>query len=161
MPFTPFHFGPSSCIALYFDRHIDLPVFLLANVVIDFEPLILKQLKEYPVHSYCHTLLFSTILGLCLGIIGYWGKGFFQRFMAYLNLDYQTNLRKMIKSAVWGMWFHVLLDTLHHHDIRPFYPLVLNVAGVVSNRTVYWACAVAFIPAIILYIFKANNKEVK
>lgn len=59
------------------------------------------------------------------------------------------------------MWFHILLDTLLHKDIHPFYPLELNVAGAVSSRTVYWACAVAFIPAIILYIFKANNKEVK
>jgi len=159
MPFTPFHFGPSFCIALYFDRHIDLPVFLLANVVIDFEPLILMQLKEYPIHSYCHTLLFSTFLGLCFGIIGYWGKGIFQRFMAYLQLDYQTNLSKMIKSAIWGMWFHVLLDILLHHDIRPFYPLELNVAGAVSGRTVYWACAVAFIPAIILYMLKAKIRR--
>jgi hypothetical protein len=40
MPFTPCHFGPSACIALPLNRWIDLPVFLLANVAIDIEPLL-------------------------------------------------------------------------------------------------------------------------
>jgi hypothetical protein len=35
----------------------------------------------------------------------------------------------------------------------------LNVAGAVSGWMVYWACAVAFIPAIILYIFKAKIRR--
>jgi len=37
VPFTPFHFGPGAFIALSLRKYIDLPVLVLANVVIDFE----------------------------------------------------------------------------------------------------------------------------
>ena len=39
MPVTPYHFGPNGLVGLLFKRWIDLPVVVLANVVIDMEVL--------------------------------------------------------------------------------------------------------------------------
>ena len=39
MPFTPYHFGPHGCVGLVLKRYLDLPVFMLANVAVDLEPL--------------------------------------------------------------------------------------------------------------------------
>ncbi|MHC4299546.1 MAG: hypothetical protein ACYS7Y_19890 [Planctomycetota bacterium] len=35
MPFTPYHFGPSGCVGLILRKWIDVPVFVLTNVIID------------------------------------------------------------------------------------------------------------------------------
>ena len=40
MPFTPFHFGAHACIAIPLRKIIDIPVFILSNIIIDIEPLI-------------------------------------------------------------------------------------------------------------------------
>ena len=72
MPFTPFHFGPSALIGLPLKRWIDIPVFVLANVVIDFEPLAVMVFQpDYPLHGYFHTLLIGGILGLIWGLAAY------------------------------------------------------------------------------------------
>ena len=39
MPFTPFHFGPHACVAFAANKKIDIPVFILANIAVDIEPL--------------------------------------------------------------------------------------------------------------------------
>ena len=44
MPFTPYHFGPSGFFGLALKKWIDLPVFLLANVIIDVEVLLIPAL---------------------------------------------------------------------------------------------------------------------
>ena len=72
MPFTPYHFGPAAVVSLPLKKKIDIPVFILVNVVIDIEPLIVLIFKpEYPVHGYAHTLLFSLIIGTVFGFVAY------------------------------------------------------------------------------------------
>jgi len=41
MPFTPYHFGPSGFWGLAFRKWLDLPVFVLANVIVDIEVLVI------------------------------------------------------------------------------------------------------------------------
>ncbi len=43
MPFTPYHFGPSGFVGLVFGKWIDLPVFVLANVIVDVEVLAVQN----------------------------------------------------------------------------------------------------------------------
>ena len=69
MPFTPYHFGPSGFVGLVFRRWIDIPVFLLANVVIDLEPLAVILFDSgSSLHRLCHTFLFGTVLGIILSL---------------------------------------------------------------------------------------------
>jgi len=37
MPFTLYHLGPALLLGLLFRRRLDLPTFLVANVVVDLE----------------------------------------------------------------------------------------------------------------------------
>ena len=43
MPFTPYHVGPSGFVGLVFGKWIDLPVFVLANVIVDVEVLAVQN----------------------------------------------------------------------------------------------------------------------
>ncbi|MHC4641289.1 MAG: hypothetical protein ACYS32_06565, partial [Planctomycetota bacterium] len=65
MPFTPYHFGPSGLIGLALRKWIDIPVFVLANVIVDIEVLIMVLLDvRYPIHRYTHTLLLGAAAGI-------------------------------------------------------------------------------------------------
>ena len=156
MPFTPFHFGPSACIALPLDKYIDVPAFMLANVIVDIEPLAVMVFKlSYPTHGYFHTFLIGSLLGVLWGAIAYSGKGIFQRIMRLLWLPHAVTLKKTLISAVLGVWFHVLVDSFSHSDVRPFYPFEINpMYGIISNATLCLICAVCFIPALAIYGIK-------
>lgn len=153
MPFTPFHFGPSSCVALPLKRYIDFPVFVFVNVIVDLEPLAVMLFGlNYPLHGYCHTFLIGSLVGILWAVVAYSGKGILQKLMRLLHLSYKANFTKMLFSAVLGIWFHILLDALIYPDIRPFYPLMVNpMYGIITGSAVYLICIISFIPALILY----------
>ncbi len=154
MPFTPYHVGPGGVIGLVFRRWIDLPVFILSNVVIDIEPLIVLSFGlNCRTHGYCHTLLFGTALAVLWAFLAWRIRSLLGLLMRLFALPYETTLRKMIISAVLGVWFHIFLDALCWEDIRPFWPLEANpLLGHISVSNVYLLCTVSFIPAIILYV---------
>lgn len=155
MPFTPFHFGPSSCIAFPLQKYIDVPVFIFANIVVDIEPLIVIALNlNYPLHGYVHTFLIGSVVGIAWAIFSYAGQNIFQWIMKKVHLPYNTNFKKILISALLGVWFHVLLDAPIYFDIRPFYPFASNpLYGLMTNFLAYIVCGISFIPAVILYLY--------
>ncbi|MHC4259460.1 MAG: hydrolase [Planctomycetota bacterium] len=154
MPFTPYHFGPSGCVALPLQKYIDIPVFMLANVVIDFEPgVVLLFDLSYPSHGYCHTFLLGGVIGLVWGLVAYPARNPLGRLMKLFGLPYQTSLGKMVLSGLLGVWFHVLVDSFCWGDIRPFWPIGANpLDNHIGPDPVRLLCMVAYIPAIVLYI---------
>jgi membrane-bound metal-dependent hydrolase YbcI (DUF457 family) len=154
MPFTPYHFGPSGFLGLAFRKWLDIPVFVLANVVVDLEPLAVLVFRlNYPLHGLCHTFLIGTAVGLAWALIAYQARGILARLMQLFALPYKTSLAKMIVSAVLGVWFHIFLDSICWYDVKPFWPLQANpFLDLVTVRTVYIVCTLSFLPAIILYV---------
>ena len=157
MPFTPFHFGPAACVALPARRWIDLPVFVLANVVVDIEPLAVTLFRpDYPYHGYAHTFVIGALVGVAWAVAAYPCRRFFKRPMAILCLPYDTSFAKILVSAIAGVWLHVLLDAPLYPDIRPFFPLQANpLYGVITRRAEYVLCAACFVPAVGLHLLIA------
>jgi len=155
MPFTPFHFGPSACVALPLRRYIDIPTFLLANIAIDIEPLLVLGLSlSYPLHGYAHTLLGASFVGLFWGLLAHAFKKQLKLLMNNIFfLSYEpAKLSKYIFSGILGTWFHVLLDSPLYADIKPFFPFSQNpLYGTVTHGMIYTICAVFFIPAFAIY----------
>lgn len=161
MPFTPYHFGPSGFVGLLLRRWIDLPVFLLANVVIDLEVLVTHS------HAYGHTLLLGTAVGVLWGLAAYPLRGVFKRLMDFVRLPYKTGLVKMIASGVLGVWLHVVVDAMVHYDVRLLWPnkkfvLMRLITKPLSraNMTLTYdrvelACMIMLGLAVVVYIFAA------
>ncbi len=42
MPLTPFHLGPDLFFGLLFFSYVDFPTFLVANVIVDIEPILVS-----------------------------------------------------------------------------------------------------------------------
>ncbi|MBF0484325.1 MAG: hydrolase [Candidatus Omnitrophica bacterium] len=153
MPFTPFHFGAHTLVALSFKKQVDIPAFILANVVIDVEPLLVMLFNfDYPLHGYAHTLLGASIIGLLWGIVAYMFRAPLGKMMNFLGLPASSSLIMSLLSGLLGGCLHVLFDAPIYTDIRPFYPLNINpLYGIISISQIYLLCKILFIPAIVVY----------
>ena len=154
MPFTPFHFGPSASIALPLRRYIDIPIFILANVVVDIEPLTVMVFNlRYPLHGYIHTFIFGSLAGILFAFFSYIFRRPIERFMQrVLYMEYKFHLPRAILSGALGICFHILLDSPLYFDIKPFYPLKANpFLDMFSSLEVYLACGFVFVPAVWMY----------
>lgn len=158
MPFTPYHFGPSGFVGLVFGKWIDLPVFVLANVIVDVEVLVVMLLRlGWPQHRYCHTLLGGAVIGALWGIGAYPLRRLFKRTMQALYIPYKTSLRKMVISGVLGVWLHVIIDGLYHYDVKIFWPfkttwLRQTLHEHISGKQIETICLFFLAAAFILYI---------
>ncbi|MCK5707530.1 MAG: hydrolase [Candidatus Aureabacteria bacterium] len=164
MPFTPYHFGAHACIALPLRKRINILVFVLANVVIDIEPLSVMVFNlSYPLHGYAHTFLGAVIIGGIWGGIAYQFKKIFITLLKILKLPYEFTIKQYVFSGVFGSLLHVLFDAPLYTDIQPFYPIKANpLYGLISNPVMYKICFLLFIPAIILYSYTIiRNKNMK
>ena len=121
MPFTPFHFGPHTAIGLPLNRYIDLPIFVLANVAVDIEPLIVMVFQpDYPLHGYCHTFLIGGVVGMLWGAIAWLFRGAMVKMMSWFDLRYTPTFPKALWSGLLGAWLHVLFDAPLYAEMKPF-----------------------------------------
>jgi membrane-bound metal-dependent hydrolase YbcI (DUF457 family) len=159
MPITPYHFGPSGFIALAFRRWIDVPVFVLANVVVDIEVLVIRILHlGRPVHSYCHTFLIGAVVGVAWGLAAHPLRGVFKRLMDLIRIPYRTGLLKMLISGILGVWLHVLIDGVYHYDVRLFWPsksisLWRTTQRRLGKEQIETLCLCFLLAAAVLYVF--------
>lgn len=157
MPYTPYHLGPSGFVALALRKWIDVPVFVLANVVVDMEVLVVGFLHlGYPIHRYCHTLIGGAAVGALWGLAAYLlFRRAFQRLMNLLRIGYKPGLVKMIVSGSLGAVFHVLIDAIYHYDVRAFWPSRISLRRLfhyVQQERIETICLYFFLAVAVLYI---------
>ena len=144
-------------MGLVFNRYLDLPAFLLANVVVDLEPLAVMTFRwDYPMHGYFHTFLVGGLVGAIWGMGVFGLRGVFQLVMEWLRLAYQPGVVKAVVSGVLGVWLHVLLDGMIYQDISPFFPWERNpLLGLVNAGKLYSICGCSILAAVVIYIVMA------
>jgi membrane-bound metal-dependent hydrolase YbcI (DUF457 family) len=155
MPFTPYHFGPSGFLGLTLRKWLDFPVFVLANVVVDVEVLIINLLGlSRPFHRYTHTLLLGAIAGILWGVAAYPLRNFFGRIMRILHIPYQTGFWKMVVSGVLGVWLHVGIDAIYHWEVLAFWPSKARpLWNLISHAQVKIVCLAFLILTAVAYVF--------
>ena len=169
MPFTPYHFGPSGFVGLVFRKWIDIPVFVLANVIIDIEVLLILVLRlGWPYHRYCHTLLIGAAVGALWGMAAYPLRGLFKKIMHTLRLPYETSFWRMAVSGMLGACLHVLIDGVYHHDARVFWPnttisLWKIVRGLMTREQGRIICLAILVAAVVyvLVLFRSGRNAAK
>jgi len=160
MPYTPYHFGPSSLIGLLLRRWVDIPVFVLVNLVIDLEILVAELWHPRGFgQRYVHTLLLGTAAGILWGILTYFFRGFFKWIMDKIQLPYKTSISKMIFSGILGAWVHIFTDSLYQSEVLLFWPSRLaNPLRLFSRRKVDLLCTLCFLAAFAVYIWILAKK---
>ena len=162
MPFTPFHLGPALGFGLPLRKYLNVPTFLVANILVDLEPFLVLSLGlDYPLHGYLHTFIVGFILGLALGYVMFLLERTLRSLYKTLLLESNTTpkLKSFIVAGALGTMLHVLLDSPLYYDMHPFYPLSANpLLHSASSFEVYSFCVwmgmfgVAFYIALLAFL---------
>jgi len=157
MPFTPYHFGPSGLIGYVFRKWIDFPVFVLANVIVDLEVLIVDYLQlGWPIHRYAHTLLIGAVVGAGWGILAFFIQPVLKLAMDIIRINYKPSFKKMVVSGILGVWLHVIIDSIYHYDPKPFWPFPKNILWrIVYQQQVKLICLICFVILAVLWLMPA------
>lgn len=125
MPFTPFHMGPGILIKALLGGSFSLMVFGWTQIVMDIQPLIAMITGEGHVHGFSHTFVGATLIAMLSAISGlYLTRLAFRLFLPPNTISLSWPVT--ILSAFSGSFTHVLLDSIMHFDVQPFYPITLN-----------------------------------
>ena len=130
MPFTPIHFGPGVLLKAVAPSRFSFTAFVLANVVIDLEPLYHILRGDHPLHGPLHSLVGATMIGLLAGV----GVSLIPQVARRAPLAQDTpsklpdalqaelRLSACVLGGVVGGASHALLDAFIYSDFHPFLP---------------------------------------
>ncbi|WP_028864029.1 metal-dependent hydrolase [Psychromonas aquimarina] len=154
MPFTPFHMGPGIVVKSLLQGSFSLMVFGWAQIVMDIQPLLVMLTGEGHLHGFSHTYIgalllavFSALTGKYLSEIGL--------FILAVNKKQRLEIlwRVSFLSAFIGTFSHVLLDSIMHSDVEPFYPFSADnqFLGLISVQALHKVCLYSALVGGILY----------
>jgi membrane-bound metal-dependent hydrolase YbcI (DUF457 family) len=164
LPITPFHFGPGALIKAAAPKHFSWTVFVLANVVIDLEPIALFLLIGDPAHPLLHTLPGALGVAALVAVLGRQACEYFLRLWnRQLAPGWQTGMLAVdpliTKLAAWisalvGTLSHIALDSIMHVDVEALWPFVTRnrVQGVISLDALHGVCVGAALLALAIWI---------
>lgn len=131
MPFTPFHMGPGLLAKGLFQGAFSLTVFGWTQIVMDLQPLFVIISGEGHLHGFSHTYVGATLLAIVSGLSG---KYLSELGLRIIDMKSALPIRWWVAflSAFLGSYSHVLLDSIMHGDVEPFYPVTL------ANPMLHW-----------------------
>lgn len=143
MPFTPIHMGPGILIKAILQSSFSLMVFGWTQILMDIQPLIVLITGEGHLHGFTHTYVGAILIAIFSALTG--------KFLSEIGLRIlEIGEKKPIKILWWvcflsafiGSFSHVLLDSVMHSDVEPFYPFTLNNSflGILSVSALHKLC---------------------
>ena len=123
MPFTPFHMGPGILVKAFMGSAFSLMIFGWTQIVMDIQPLIVLLSGEGHLHGFSHTYLGAALIAIFSAVTGKYLAQFGLRLLGMtsaLRLEFAWWV--VFLSAFIGSFSHVLLDSVMHADVQPFYP---------------------------------------
>lgn len=169
MPFTPFHMGPGILIKALLQGSFSLMVFGWAQIVMDIQPLFVLLTGEGHLHGFSHTYVGATLLAIFSALSG--------KYLSEVGLKLIGIARKLnpiqinwwiaFGSAFIGTYTHVVLDSIMHSDVEPFYPLsqANNMLGFISVGELHQFCLYSALVGTavyysVQYFTKKHNKAI-
>jgi len=169
MPFSPFHMGPGILIKALLQGSFSLMVFGWAQIVMDIQPLFVLISGDGHLHGFTHTYIGATLLAILSALSG---KYLSEIGLIILGLADKSNPVNIVwwvafASAFIGTYSHVVLDSIMHSDVEPFYPLSQenSLHGLITVDELHQLCLFsALVGAIIyysvLYVTKRRDRAI-
>ncbi len=154
MPFTPFHMGPGLLLKSIFQGGFSLMVFGWTQIVMDIQPLIVLLTGEGHLHGFSHTCVGAILIAVFSALTGkYLSEFSLKLFRIAKSNEFKIAWPVCVASAFIGSFSHVLLDSVMHGDVEPFYPftLVNGFHGVISVPMLHKLCLYSGLAGIILF----------
>ncbi len=146
--------GPGIAFKALLQGSFSLMVFGWAQIVMDVQPLIVMISSTGHLHGFSHTYMGATLLAIFSGLTG--------KYLAEIGLfvlDFKS--QQPVKIAWWGVFFsavvgtysHIVLDSIMHSDVEPFYPFTKSNAllGIISVPALHQLCLYSDLAGAVLY----------
>ncbi|NOQ64767.1 MAG: hypothetical protein GQ582_09675 [Methyloprofundus sp.] len=164
MPFTPFHIGPGIVVKAILQGSFSLMVFGWAQVVMDIQPLFVLVTGEGHLHGFSHTYIGATLLAVISALSGKYLAEIGLRIVGISKRDYPLKIKWWIAflSAFIGTYSHVVLDSMMHSDVQPFFPWSQEnqLLGLITVPQLHQLCLYsALVGAIIYYSVQYLRKK--
>ena len=157
MPFTPLHMGVGIFIKALLQSSFSLMIFGWAQIIMDIQPLIVMITGEGHLHGFSHTYIGATLLAVFSAISGKHFSEWGLLFLGISKKDNPINIRWKIVfvSAFIGTISHVLLDSVMHFDVEPFFPFTLEntLYGLLTIEQIHKLCLYSGLIGAGLYYF--------
>jgi len=156
MPFTPFHWGPSSWIGILLFKILDFPTLLVASVIVDIESFCVFVFNApWSLHGFLHSFLGGSIAAILTAIILYFFRKPIKKVMAIFKLSQDSSFKKILWTSFFGVYSHLLLDSFLYREMNPFYPFEGNpFLGLFTSQQVYLFCSLSFLVGVSLYLIR-------
>ncbi len=156
MPFTPFHMGPGILVKAVLQGSFSLMVFGWAQIVMDIQPLFVLVTGDGHLHGFSHTYVGATLLAVFSALSGKYLSEIGLKISGIAKKGRSITIRWWVSflSAFIGTYSHVVLDSIMHGDVEPFYPFsqVNGLLGLISVPQLHQLCLYsALVGAIIFY----------
>ncbi|KGJ96910.1 metal-dependent hydrolase [Colwellia psychrerythraea] len=144
MPFTPIHIGPGILLKSLLQSSFSLMVFGWTQIVMDIQPLIVLVSGEGHLHGFTHTYIGAILIAIFAALSG--------KYLSEIGLKLLriSENKKNISIAWWivflsafiGSFSHVLLDSIMHPDVEPFFPFTFDnpLLGLISVTMLHKVC---------------------
>ncbi len=144
MPFTPFHMGPGIFIKAFLHGGFSLMVFGWAQIIMDIQPLIFLTTGEGSLHGFSHTYLGASLFAVIAALSGKYLSelGFIVLGVVRIGKPLRIAWWVAVASAFIGTFSHVILDSIMHGDVVPFYPFSTanGLLRIISIRQLHRLC---------------------
>jgi len=146
--------GPGILIKSVLGGSFSLMVFGWSQILIDLQPLYVLIRGEGRLHGFSHTYLGAAIVTVVAALTGKWLSEF-GLFVLGLNPSRALKISWSVvfSSSFVGCFSHVLIDSIMHGDVRPFFPLSEgNVFHhLVSTGMLHVLCLISGIIGAVIY----------
>ena len=158
MPLTPYHVGPALLVALLLYPLLDIPTFLIANIILDLEPLaVVLGLANWSLHGVFHSLTVGSVVAVVLAGIMYLIRGFMPEIRIGRTAPRDYSIKEYIITSVSGVWFHVILDAFLYNDLNLLYPIQWNpFVGLLPAQAIINFCLISLPVAFIIYLIRTT-----
>jgi membrane-bound metal-dependent hydrolase YbcI (DUF457 family) len=136
--------GPGILIKSLLQGSFSLMVFGWAQIVMDIQPLIVLISGEGHLHGFTHTFVGAILITVIAALTGKYLSEFGLKIIRISKNDNPISIVWWVVflSAFIGSFSHVLLDSIMHSDVEPFFPFILDnqFLGLISVSMLHKVC---------------------
>ena len=166
MPFTPFHMGPGILIKGVLQGGFSLMVFGWAQILMDVQPLFVLITDGGQLHGFSHTYIGASLIAIASAVTGKYLSEYGLVVLGVRKKEDKFDISWWVVfiSAFIGTYTHVVIDSIMHFDMQPFFPFGVtnSLLGVIGTDLLHKLCIYSgLLGAVIFYSVRHLTSRVR
>ena len=154
----------------FFPKYFSFSIFTLTNVIIDTEVLYYIYTAGIPAHKFFHTILGASLIAIFVALfcrsfcetgLKLWNIILYTKKFSLFKVEIKITRLSAWCGAFVGAYSQLLLDSIMHRDMMPFFPISdLNLLhSIISTNNLHYLCIGLFYMAFAIFILRSYIKN--